>query len=195
MNLVRTEIKIAGYGGHGVITLGKLIVVTAIKYGKEFSAAQSESYGAAARGGACWTDVILDNESQEIDYPMTLSGSVDFAIFFTNAAVERYAQDLKKDKGKIIYDPESIDEIIQGFNQLAYSIPAQKLAQEIVHNRLTANVVMFGAFCAITNIFEKEIGLNCVKENVPKNMISDNIHAFNVGYEYALKLKQDNERN
>ncbi|MHA1795775.1 MAG: 2-oxoacid:acceptor oxidoreductase family protein, partial [Promethearchaeota archaeon] len=58
--MVRTEIKIAGYGGQGVITLGKLITITAVKFVDELNAAQSESYGAAARGGACWTDVVLD---------------------------------------------------------------------------------------------------------------------------------------
>ena len=48
---------------------------------------------------------------------------------------------------------------------------------------------MFGAFCAITGFFDKEIGLDCVKENVPKKMILDNIYALNVGYKYAIKIR------
>ncbi|MHA1784338.1 MAG: 2-oxoacid:acceptor oxidoreductase family protein [Candidatus Helarchaeota archaeon] len=193
--MVRTEIKIAGYGGQGVITLGKLITITAVKFVDELNAAQSESYGAAARGGACWTDVVLDDENTEIDYPMTLSGNVDIAIFFTNAAVTRYLNDVKGENGIIIYDPESAETVSSKLNQIIIKIPAQKLAQDVVLNHLTANVVMFGAFCAIIKIFDKEVGLKCVKENVPKKMIADNLRAFEVGYEYALKIIQNHGRN
>ena len=193
--MVRTEIKIAGYGGQGVITLGKLITITALKFVKNFAAAQSESYGAAARGGACWTDVVLDNENEEIDYPMTLSGNVDIAVFLTNAAVTRYLKDVKEENGIIIYDPDSVEPISSKLNQSIIKIPAQKLAQDVVLNHLTANVVMFGAFCAIMNSFDKEVGLKCVKENVPKQVISDNMRAFEVGYEYAIKVIQNLGRN
>ena len=93
--MVRTEIKIAGYGGQGVITLGKLITATTIMHQTNMTAAQSESYGAAARGGACWTEVVLDDESQEIDYPRTIPGNVDIAILLTNAAVKRYIGEVK----------------------------------------------------------------------------------------------------
>jgi len=193
--MTRTEIKIAGYGGQGVITLGKLITITAVKFVEKLTAAQSESYGAAARGGACWTDVILDNENEEIDYPMTLSGNVDIAIFLTNAAVTRYFNDVKEENGIIIYDPDSVEPIVSKLNQLIIKIPAQQLAQDVVFNHLTANVVMFGAFCAIMNTFDKEVGLKCVKENVPKHVIMDNLRAFEVGYEYGLKVIQNFGRN
>ena len=106
--MTRTEVKISGYGGQGVITLGMLITSTAIMNTENLAAAQSESYGAAARGGACWTEVVLDNETDEIDYPRTVPKNVDVGIFLTDEAVGRYLGEVKKKGGLIIYDPTSI---------------------------------------------------------------------------------------
>ncbi|MHA1648920.1 MAG: 2-oxoacid:acceptor oxidoreductase family protein, partial [Candidatus Helarchaeota archaeon] len=71
-----------------------------------------------------------------------------------------------------------------------YSIPAQKIARETIKNPLTANVIMFGAFTALTGLLDKEAALNGVKDFVPRKVIDINVRAFNTGYEYALKLKE-----
>jgi 2-oxoglutarate ferredoxin oxidoreductase subunit gamma len=184
--LSRTEIKISGYGGQGVITLGMLITSTAIMYTENLAASQSESYGAAARGGACWTEVVLDNETDEIDYPRTTKP--DISILLTDEAVSQYLGDTKKD-GIIIYDPTSVSKVRGKKTQILYSVPAQQIARETLHNPLTANVIMFGAFTALTGLLEKDAAINGVKDFVPAKAIDINIQAFNVGYDYAMKLK------
>ena len=123
--MTRMEIKIAGYGGQGVITLGKLITVNAILHCKDLTAAQSESYGAAARGGACWTEVIIDDEYKIIDYPRSIPGNTDIAVIFSNPAAKRYASEVKRDNGIIIYDPKTVDEANFSSHHTLYKIPAQ----------------------------------------------------------------------
>ncbi len=188
--MTRTEVKISGYGGQGVITLGMLITSTAIMNTENIAAAQSESYGAAARGGACWTEVVLDDETEEIDYPRTVPKNVDVGIFLTDAAVGKYLGEVKKKGGVIIYDPTSISKIRAKKAQSLYSVPAQKMAREEIKNTVTANVIMFGAFIALTEVLDKGSALNGVKNFVPAKAIDINVKAFNAGYDYAMKLKE-----
>jgi 2-oxoglutarate ferredoxin oxidoreductase subunit gamma len=188
--MTRTEIKISGYGGQGVITLGMLITATAIMFMEKLAAAQSESYGAAARGGSCWTEVVLDSDTDEIDYPRTVPKNVDIGIFLTDAAVGKYLGEVKKKGGIIIYDPTTVSKVRSKKNQVLYSVPAQKIAREEIKNPLTANVLMFGAFTALSGTLDKDAALNGVKDFVPKKAIDINVKAFNAGYDYAMKLKE-----
>ena len=165
-----------------------LITSTAIMNTKNLAAAQSESYGAAARGGACWTEVVLDDETEEIDYPRTIPKNTDIGIFLTDDAVSKYLGDIKK-TGTIIYDPTSVSKIRAKKAQTLYSVPAQKIARETIKNPLTANVIMFGAFAALTDLLDKDAALNGVKDFVPPKAIDINVKAFNAGYEYASNLK------
>ena len=190
--MTRTEIKISGYGGQGVITLGMLITASSIMHMENLAASQSESYGAAARGGACWTEVVLDNEVDEIDYPRTVPKNVDLGIFLTDEAVSNYLGEVKK-TGTIIYDPTSVSKIRAKKAQTLYSVPAQQLAREKLNNPLTANVIMFGAFTSLTGLLEKEAALNGVKDFVPAKAIDINVEAFNLGFEYGIKLKETSQ--
>lgn len=68
----RIEIKIAGFGGQGIVTLGRLIAFAAYLQGKQ--AAEIIAYGSEARGGSAWADVVIDDE--EVDYPKAVSPDV-----------------------------------------------------------------------------------------------------------------------
>ncbi len=185
----RTEIKISGFGGQGVLTLGMLITSTAIMYTDNLNASQSESYGAAARGGACWSEVILEETTEDIDYPRTTSKNIDVGIFLSDEAVSKYLGDVKRDGGIVVYDPTSVSKVRSKKTQIVYTIPAQQIAKDTLKNPLTANAIMFGAFTALTNLLTKEAALQGIKDFVPPKAIDINVQAFNAGYDYALKLK------
>jgi len=55
--MARYEIRVAGYGGQGVITLSKMIITAASMY-EGLAGTQTEAYSAAARGGRCWAEVL-----------------------------------------------------------------------------------------------------------------------------------------
>ncbi|MFX1450106.1 MAG: 2-oxoacid:acceptor oxidoreductase family protein, partial [Promethearchaeota archaeon] len=181
----RTEIKISGFGGQGVITLGKLITAAIIKHTKGKTAAQSESYGAMARGGSCWTDVIID-DADFIDYPMTITGNVDIGIFLSDLAVTRYKDVVKKKDGIIIYDPMIISKVKGKKTQKLYSVPAQQIADEEIKEPVTANVVMFGALTGLTEIISEQAALKTIEEFVPPKAIALNIKAFETGYKFGI---------
>ncbi|MBO7518718.1 MAG: 2-oxoacid:acceptor oxidoreductase family protein, partial [Methanobrevibacter sp.] len=63
---MRTEVRIAGFGGQGVIMAGVIIGKAASLFDNK-NAVQTQSYGPEARGGASRTEVVIDDEV--IDYP------------------------------------------------------------------------------------------------------------------------------
>ena len=191
--MTRTEIKISGFGGQGVITLGKLITASVIMHSKGLNAAQTESYGAAARGGSCWAEVVIDDDISEdfIDYPRVVPSQVDIGIFLSSAAVGKFLKSVKKNGGIVIYDPIAIDKIRTKKKQKLYKVEASKIAKDELKMDVTANVVMFGAFVGLTGVVEKNAALQTVKEFVPKKFQDINIKAFERGITLAEDLKKE----
>jgi 2-oxoglutarate ferredoxin oxidoreductase subunit gamma len=75
--LKRYEIRIAGFGGQGVITVGKILGVAAALHDKK-NAVQTQSYGPESRGGACKSEIVLSDG--EIHYPKVRSADVLVAL-------------------------------------------------------------------------------------------------------------------
>ena len=165
--MARTEIKISGYGGQGVITLGKLITATVIMHMEDdINASQSESYGAAARGGACWSEVVIDDDKSEafIDYPRTVPGQTDIGIFLSEQGAGKYLKEVKKKGGIVIYDPIAIDKIKTKKKQTLYKVEASRIASEELKMPVTANVILFGAFVGLTQVLSVDAAKKTVKE-------------------------------
>jgi len=86
---VRQEIRLAGYGGQGIILAGLLLGKAAALYdGKE--AVFTQSYGPEARGGASSADVVIAD--QPVDYPLVTRP--DCLVVMFQEAYERYRPDL-----------------------------------------------------------------------------------------------------
>ena len=106
---MRTEVRIAGFGGQGVIMAGVIIGKAASLFDNK-NAVQTQSYGPEARGGASRTEVVIDDD--EIDYPKVTSP--DILVAMSHEALIKYMGDLK-DEGVLIIDPDMIveEEIVE----------------------------------------------------------------------------------
>ena len=110
--MTRYEIRIAGYGGQGVITLSKMIITAASLY-ENLAATQTEAYSASARGGRCWAEVVieLDKNVKTIDYPKALR-PYDFLIILSGESAAgvnpKYFKE-GKNTGYLIWDPSTIE--------------------------------------------------------------------------------------
>ena len=71
---MRREVRIAGFGGQGVITMGSILAVAAGIF-EDLEVAQTQSYGPEARGGACRSEVVISDEP--IDYTRPLDRAYD----------------------------------------------------------------------------------------------------------------------
>jgi len=198
--MVRYEIRIAGFGGQGVITLSKMIINASSLY-ENLAATQTEAYSASARGGKCWAEVVvdLDKEVKLIDYPKALS-PYDFLIILSEeAAADVKPENLKQedDKGFLIWDPSTIDKfrVVKRIKK-ALSIPIQKLAVEHFGNIVYGNSIIFGAFTILSKIISEESAIETIKKFVPSSTLDKNLEAFELGKKEAEDfLKQLQEGN
>ncbi|MFQ5524089.1 MAG: 2-oxoacid:acceptor oxidoreductase family protein [Acidimicrobiia bacterium] len=78
------QIRIAGEGGQGLVTAGRILAEAAILAG--YNATQNQVYGPQSRGGASRSDVIISSE--EIGFPLTQE--LDFLLLLSSEAYRRY---------------------------------------------------------------------------------------------------------
>ena len=198
--MTRYEIRIAGYGGQGVITLSKMIITAASLY-ENLAATQTEAYSASARGGRCWAEVVvdLDKNVKTIDYPQALR-PYDFLIILSGESAAgvnpKYFKE-GENTGYLIWDPSTIEKFQTAKQiQKSLSIPVQKLAVEKFGNIVFGNSILFGAFTILSGIISEESGIETLKKFVPSSTIRKNLEAFEFGkkeaQDFAKKLREEN---
>jgi len=178
---MRIEIRFAGFGGQGIIKSGIMTAMAACIYSGR-RAVQTQSYGPESRGGACKSEVVISDD--EIDFPKVTEP--DILVVMSQHAYNEYVESVKKG-GIIILDPDMIpnEKKVEGVK--VFRVPATKMAEEL-GRKIVANVVMLGAFAAITGIVDKEAFRKSIKVNVPKGTEELNLNAFEKGYEYGKNL-------
>jgi 2-oxoglutarate ferredoxin oxidoreductase subunit gamma len=174
-----TEIRIAGFGGQGVI-LSALVIGKAVSIFEDGHATMTQSFGPEARGGACSAQVVLSD--RPIDYPYVTRP--DVLVVMSQEAYSRFAPELK-DGGILIVEEELVR--ISGLRSgiRVYSVPATRLAEEL-GRRMVSNVVMVGFFAAVTGLVTAEALRQAVADSVPPVTRELNRRAFDKGYEYGL---------
>ncbi|MBE6503750.1 2-oxoacid:ferredoxin oxidoreductase subunit gamma [uncultured Methanobrevibacter sp.] len=178
---MKTEIRIGGFGGQGVILAGIILGKSACLFdGKE--AVQTQSYGPEARGGASKCEVVIGDS--QIDYPKVQSP--DIFVAMSNEALTKYIVDLK-DNGTLIVDPGTTDvsdvqDFIDEHNIKVFEAPATKTANDDIGLKIVANIVMVGAITKITEVISKEAAIKAIEASVPKGTEEKNIKAFEAGY-------------
>lgn len=178
---MRTEIRIGGFGGQGVILAGIILGKSASLF-DEKEAVQTQSYGPEARGGASKCEVVISDT--EVDYPKVQHP--DILIAMSNEALIKYIVDLK-DEGTLIVDPgttdiEDVREFIDEHNIKVYEAPATKTATDEIGLKIVANIVMVGAITKITKVISKEAAMKAIEDSVPAGTEEKNIKAFEAGY-------------
>lgn len=185
---MRVEIRFAGFGGQGIIKSGIITAAAACIYGGK-NAVQTQSYGPESRGGACKSEVVISEE--EIDFPKVVLP--DILVAMSQHAYNEYAESVKTG-GTIIIDPDMVANEKDLKNVKVYKVPATKIAEKI-GRKIVANIVMLGAFAAITNVLDKNVLKESIRANVPKGTEEINIEAFEKGYEYGKELLKALEEN
>lgn len=178
---MRTEIRICGFGGQGIILAGIILGKAACLFDKN-EAVQTQSYGPEARGGASKCEVVIDNKL--IEYPKVQN--LDILVAMSNEALLKYIDDLK-DGGTLIVDLGTCDvndvsEFIDEHNINVYEAPATMTAIEKLGLKIVANIVMVGVITKITKVISKEAVIKAITDSVPEGTEDKNIKAFEVGY-------------
>jgi 2-oxoglutarate ferredoxin oxidoreductase subunit gamma len=139
----RTEILISGFGGQGVIRMGQIIGLCAIKQGHRVT--MLKSHGTETRGGYVRAQLVIAPEY--VDSPVVENADV-FVAF--SAPAYRKFYDLCR--GKILYDPELVEEVRAEAPERHVAVPATQLAKERLNNVLFANMIMLGALTRLSGM-------------------------------------------
>jgi 2-oxoglutarate ferredoxin oxidoreductase subunit gamma len=178
---MRVEVRFAGFGGQGIIKSGIIVASAACIYGGK-NAVQTQSYGPESRGGACKSEVVIAEE--DIDFPKVVEP--DVLVVMSQHAYNEYAENVKAG-GTILLDPDMIPHEKDLRDIKVFRVPATRIAEEL-GRKIVANIVMLGAFAAITKLVDRETLKKAIKDNVPKGTEELNIKAFEMGYNYGESL-------
>lgn len=178
---MKTEIRISGSGGQGVI-LASVILGTAASIYEGKETIQSQSYGPEARGGASKADVIISD--LPIRYPK--AREIDIIVCLTQKAADKYIKTVKTG-GIVIVDSDfvSIGKTRKKIKE--YSLPLSSATMNEMGKIIALNVVSLSALVAITNIVSVESLEKAVMDSAPKGTEKFNLRALEIGREIAQK--------
>jgi 2-oxoglutarate ferredoxin oxidoreductase subunit gamma len=173
---VKQEIRLAGFGGQGIILAGYVLGRAAAIYsGKE--AVLTQSYGPEARGGACAAELVISDGP--IAYPLVTRP--DFVVCMSQEAFNRYGADAAEG-ARLIVDTDLVDSATRkGWLQ---HLPATRLAEEL-GNRMAANIVMLGFFAGTTGVVSREALEEGVRATVRPRTLELNVRALETGFARA----------
>jgi 2-oxoglutarate ferredoxin oxidoreductase subunit gamma len=169
---------VAGFGGQGVLSLGKLLCISAMAEGKTVT--YLPSYGAEVRGGTANCQVTIS--SLTIYSPLV--ERADSLIILNQLSYDRFAARLR-DGGLMVVNSSAID--AQEGNGRLVTVPATELAAQIGSVKV-ANVIMLGAFLAGAPVVEWESCRRALKELWGESkpaLVEMNMRALEIGAEQA----------
>lgn len=177
----RTEIKIGGFGGQGVILSGYILGRAASIYDNKY-ATMIQAFGPEARGSACSAQLIISDE--QITYPYIVAPNV--MVLMSQEAYSKFSPELAAG-GVLLTEEDLVATHNLRPDVKHFSIPATRFAEEL-GKRLVLNIVMLGFATAVTNLVGREAARSAVKVSVPKGTEDLNFAAFEKGYEYGMQL-------
>jgi 2-oxoglutarate ferredoxin oxidoreductase subunit gamma len=177
-----TEIRVAGFGGQGVI-LSAMVIGKAASIYQNGYATLTQSFGPEARGSACSAQLILSDEP--ILYPYITNP--DILIVMSQEAYTKFSPEVK-DGGILLLEEDlvHVDQLRSGLQ--AFACPATRLAEEL-GKKMTLNIVMVGFFAAITGLLNPDALRQAVADSVPDAFVAVNLRAFDKGFEYGLNRR------
>ena len=178
------NLMIAGFGGQGVMTMGKLLA-EATSQATDLNVTFFPSYGAAMRGGTANCYVVISDEP--IGAPV--SYSLEDLVVMNGPSLHKFLPNLKPGgtlfvNSTIVTDPVDRDDI------KIIEAPVTQMAIDIKNER-ALNVIMLGVYVGATDAVPEDViikGIEHKFEKKPK-LIEPNIEAFKMGLEIGRKQK------
>jgi 2-oxoglutarate ferredoxin oxidoreductase subunit gamma len=172
----RHRLVLSGSGGQGVITGAIILAEAAVLYEKR-NAVQTQVYGAAARGGATRSDVIISDEV--INYPKVNQPNI--LVCLTQEAYTRYANIIRPG-GVLLTDsrfvtPQRKVDAVQHELSMYESVMA-KIGKPIV-----LNICVMGAIIGLTGIVALASVQKVLQQRLPPSFLEMNRQALQLGYE------------
>ncbi len=177
------EIKVAGFGGQGVLLLGAALAQAGLL--ENYHVSWLPSYGPEMRGGTANCHVNIRNIP--VGSPVVSNPTVLIAL--NRPSLEKFENDVVED-GIILYDESLIDIDVSRTDVEILAVPATEIADKLGNTR-TANMVAMAAYAGYTGLFKKETLMETLKTAIKrKKLVEINQKAIERGYEYGSKHRK-----
>ena len=171
---MRVRLVFSGSGGQGVITAA-IILAEAAVIRQGLNATQSQSYGAAARGGSTRSDIIISDK--EIDFPEVTQPNI--LVCLTQEAYNSNASVIRP--GGILLSDSRFVQTTRKVDAKQIELPMYDSVMEKIGKPVVFNICMLGTLVAITEVIKPKAVLDAVVAKVPKDFIGLNTQAFELG--------------
>jgi 2-oxoglutarate ferredoxin oxidoreductase subunit gamma len=182
------ELIIAGFGGQGVLSMGKILAYSGMMQGQEVS--WMPSYGPEMRGGTANVTVILSDDRISSPYLRVY----DTAIILNQQSMDKF-QDTVKPGGTLIYDPNGIMAHPTRTDIDIYQIEGNRLGMEI-GNKKVFNMIILGGFLQAKPIVKLDNVMLGLKKSLPvryHHLLPLNEEAILKGMQNLRPYKVENE--
>ena len=180
----RTEVRLSGTGGQGLITAGIILAeASGIYDGK--NVVQSEAFGTQSRGGASKADVIISDGDDEGTFPEVTSP--DILLAMSQPAANTYAKDVKP-SGVMVLDSFFVKQVPQTTAKV-HNLPLTTIARAQTGMDIAASIVGLGVISAVAGIVSRESLEKAVRVRSPKGFEEKNIDALRAGFRAGDALK------
>ncbi len=174
---MREEIICAGFGGQGIMLLGKVMALAALKENRHLT--WIPSYGAAMRGGAAFCMVVIADK--EIASPYV--DRCDTLFVFNQPSWDKFKSKVRKD-GLVLLNSTLIKDKSLPKDLRVSKIPFTEIAASLGDVRV-ANMIALGAFLKEKDILKRKTVFETFLEIVPKDklhLLEINKKAIEKGY-------------
>ena len=157
---MKEEILIAGFGGQGVLSMGKILAYAGLMSGLEVT--WMPSYGPEQRGGTANVTVILSDKP--ISSPVL--DKFDTAVVLNQQSLDKFESKVKPG-GTLIYDPSGIHRTPERTDIKVVSVDAMTASIELKNSK-TYNMVLLGALLKLRPVVEIDAVLRGLKKTLPE---------------------------
>jgi len=178
------EIIIAGFGGQGVLSMGKILAYSGIMQEQEVS--WMPSYGPEMRGGTANVTVILSDD--RVSSPVLQS--YDTAILLNQQSVDKF-ESMVKPGGLMIYDPNGITRHPERDDIRIFQVEAAEEAARM-KSPITFNMVVLGAYIKVNPVVDYNNVIKGLRKSLPErhhHLIPVNETAIQRGMELVREAK------
>lgn len=172
----KSKFVFTGSGGQGVITAAIILAEAAVLH-DHLNAVQTQIYGAAARGGATRTDVVISDS--EIYYPKVNQANV--LVCLTQEAYMKFSPIIRPG-GLLITDPRYV-RIERTVDALQKELPMYQTVMEKIGKPIVFNICMLGAVVALTKVVRQESIMKMLEDRIPPAFLEMNRQALQLGFD------------
>jgi len=185
-NYRNPRIKIAGFGGQGILLLGQLLAESAMR--SNYYTTWLPSYGPEMRGGTANCHVNISEK--RIGSPMVADS--DVLIAMNLPSLDKFEDEVRKE-GVIFVNSSLIERKVKRTDVETIYVPATEIADELGQTKV-ANVVMLGAYLGISGLLSTESVMAAAESAIKRKEFMDiNREALTRGIDYVQNLKKEEQ--